>query len=465
MPDEIAFAPAVELARLVARGQISPVELVSFFAERIERLDKDLNSVVTLDAERALAVARKQEAVAGTPDAPPLLGVPILIKDLTMTAGLRTTYGTATCAEFVPPFDDGHIVRLRHAGFILLGKTNVPEWGTVPFTESRLLGPCRNPWDLGHTPGGSSGGAAAAMAAGLTPVAHGSDGAGSIRIPASNCGLFGIKPSRGRISKAPIYGDGMLAFGSAGPIARHVIDAATLLDVLRGTTPGDPYWAPEPPHAYAEDAGRDPRPLLIGMVDSVPWATFGEEACAAVDDAVTLFERLGHTVEACALPLDEQLRHDFEVAYTAGLAANPVDHATFEPYNAGVAEIGRAHSAPHLLTTTVSLQQQSSAIVRAAMRYDVICSPTLTRPTLRIGELAGLDTRPMLNALERYIGLTPLANVTGQPSMSLPLHWTSSGLPVGVMVTGRPADETTLFQLAGQAERATGWPARRPPIS
>jgi amidase len=466
-PDEMAFLPAVELARLVARKEVSPVEAVTLFLERIERLDGKLNSVVTLDAERALAVAREQESVAGTEGAPPLLGVPILVKDLAMTAGLRTTYGTATLAAFVPGVDDTHIGRLRQAGLIVLGKTNVPEWGTLAFTESALLGPCRNPWDLARTPGGSSGGAAAAMAAGLTPVAHGSDGAGSIRIPASNCGLFGLKPSRGRITKAPLYGDGLLGFGTPAALSRYVADAAALVDAMRGYEPGDPYWAPDPRHPYVEDVRRDPPQLRIGLVDTAPWATFDACALVALQEAAALFERLGHTVEEAALPIDDRLRRDFQIAWTAALAANPIDHTTFEPYNAAIAQSARGYSAAQLLQATASLQQRSCAIVQASSAYDAVCCPTLTRPPLEIGELAGLDARALTDALAGYIGLTPLANVTGQPSMSLPVHWTEQEhpLPMGVMVTGRPADEATLFQLAGQVERATDWAARRPPVS
>lgn len=465
MADELAFAPAVELARLVADRAVSPVEAVTLFCDRIARLDRQLNSVVTLDAERALTTARQQERLAGAEGAPPFLGIPILIKDLTLTKGLRTTYGTATMARFVPDIDDEHVARLRRAGFIILGKTNVPEWGTLPFTESALLGPCRNPWDPAHTPGGSSGGAAAAMAAGLTPVAHASDGAGSIRIPASNCGVFGLKPARGRVTKAPLYGEGLISLGAVGPIARHVVDAAALLDVLRGYHPGDPHWAPDPPRPYAIQARTDPPRLRIGLVDTAPWATFGAVALTALQRAVSLFEGLGHVVEPCTLPLSDRLRTDFQMAWSAGLAANPADHATFEPFNAQTAQRGAQVSAARLLQVKASLEQQSSAIVQASMAFDAVCCPALTRPPLMIGELAGLGGQVMLDALSGYVALAPVANITGQPAMSLPLHWTETGLPVGVMVIGRPADEATLFQLAGQAQRAQDWSARRPPIS
>lgn len=465
MVEDLAFRPSVELARLVAERQVSPVESVTLFCDRIARIDAELNSVVTLDSGGALATAREQERLAGTEGAPPFLGVPILVKDLALTAGLRTTCGTATLAQFVPTYDDTHVARLRRAGFVILGKTNVPELGTMPFTESALLGPCRNPWDPSRTPGGSSGGAAAAMAAGLTPIAHGSDGAGSIRIPASNCGLFGFKPARGRVTRAPVYGDVLLNCGTPGPIARHVVDAAALLDVMRGYEPGDPYWAPDPPRPYIQEAGVDPPALRIGLVEHPPWAVFEPPTLVALQEAAALFERLGHTVEPCTLPLSERLRTDFQITWAVGLAANPSDHATFESPNAELAQIGAAYSGLQLLQAVTSLQQQSAEIVRAAMAFDVICCPTLARPPLKIGEFAGLDVSTILDALASYVALAPLANITGQPAMSLPLHWTDDGLPVGVMVTGRPGDETTLFRLAGQVQRAADWSTRRPPIS
>lgn len=465
MPDDLAFVPAVQLAQLVADRAVSPVEAVTLFCDRIDRLDGELNSVVTLDAERALATARQQERLAGTEGAPPFLGIPILIKDLTLTKGLRTTYGTATMASFIPDIDEEHVAKLRRAGFIILGKTNVPEWGTLPFTESALLGPCRSPWDPAHTPGGSSGGAAAAMAAGLIPVAHASDGAGSIRIPASNCGVLGLKPARGRVTKAPLYGEGLMSFGVVGPIARHTVDAAALLDVLRGYHPGDPHWAPDPPQPYAIQASIDPPRLRVGLVDTAPWATFEATTLTALQRAASLFEELGHLVEPCALPLSERLPLDFQAAWSAGLAANPAEHATFEPFNAQIARSGAQISAARLLQVKASLEQQSSAIVRASMAFDVVCCPTLTRPPLKVGELAGLHEQAMLDALAGYLALAPVPNITGQPAMSLPLHWTDDELPVGVMVIGRPADEATLLQLAGQVQRAQDWAARRPRVS
>jgi len=259
--DELAFTPALELAARVRRGEISPVELTELFLERIDRLDPKLNAFVTVDADGALAAARAAEA---SPSDAPFHGVPIPIKDLNETAGLRTTYSTKAYAKYVPEFDAAVVRRIREAGFVVLGKTNTPELGTIAQTESELNGACRNPWDVSRTPGGSSGGAAAATAAGLCPLAHGSDGGGSIRIPASCCGLFGLKPSRGRVSPSP-YGSGALGISTSGSLARTVRDAAALLDAMAGYETGDFYVAPAPERPFLEEAERAPGRLRMGL--------------------------------------------------------------------------------------------------------------------------------------------------------------------------------------------------------
>lgn len=464
MDETLLFSPAVELARLVGERAVSPVELTELALRRIEALDDRLNSVVTVDPDGALAAARAGERAAGTPDAPPLLGVPVAIKDLHLTAGLRTTFGTASLAGFVPDVDEESVARIRRAGCVVLGKTNVPELGTLPVTEPVLHGPCRNPWEPTRTPGGSSGGAAAAVAAGLLPVAHGSDGAGSLRIPASNCGLVGLKPTRGRVSHGPLQGDGGFGLGSIGPVARYTADAAALLDAMRGYADGDPYWAPDPDRPFRAEVDRDPPPLRVGMVTAARLFTFSPGAVAVVEDAAALLEELGHRVESFALPVDEAFRNSFETVWAARLAAAPVDPSGFEPYNAALAERGRSFDAVAVLRAIQALQLASRRIVGESSRFDVVIFPTLTRPPLAIGELDGLDLSATLDALVGYVGYAPVANVTGQPSVSLPLGEVD-GLPLGVTATGRPGDEATLLALSGQLERATGWPDRRPVIS
>ena len=467
MSDDLTWLPAVQLAALVRRREVSPVELATATLGRIERLDRRLNSVVTVDADRALAGARQAERRALREDPPPLLGVPLLVKDLALTAGLRTTMGTRSLADWVPDVDDEHVARLRRAGMVVVGKTNVPELGTLPYTESVLHGPCRNPWQPDHTPGGSSGGAGAALAAGLAPAVTASDGAGSVRIPASNCGLFGLKPARGRISNGPLFGDTLAGLSTPGTLTRHVADAAALLDAMRGYALGDPHWAPGPARPYVEEVVHDPPPLRLALVVDSPYGPCAAEAREAVLSAGRLLEELGHRVEPFGAPLGAGLKDDFEVVWVAGLAALPVGRERLEPFNRGLADAGDRLSAARLLQAVTGLQFHARGVVAATAAFDGVLSPTLLRPPLRVGELrcdAPEQWQALLDTLATYVGLAPLANVTGQPSMSLPLGWSSDGLPLGVMVTGRPADEATLLRLAAQVQRACDWTLRRPPL-
>lgn len=469
MDDELAFASACELGRRVRDGKLSPVEIIDGYLERIERLDGQLGSYVALAPDRARQEAQAAQARVGSPDALPFDGVPIGIKDLQCTEGVTTTFGTASMAGFTPDFDEEHVARLRRAGFIVLGKTNVPEWGTVPVTESRLHGPARNPWDPERTPGGSSGGAAAGLAAGLMPVAHGTDGAGSVRIPASHCGLIGLKPARGRVSLAPLFGDQLAGLVTPGPLARHVEDAAAVLDAMRGYAAGDPYWAPEPERPYASELGAEPGRLRLGLVTAAPAAELGAETVAATEAAARLLDSLGHVVEPLELPVAAELRDSLKVLWQSGIGALPVEPDELEAFNAHHLRQGRATGAHELLRAISSLQFASRAIVRASLAYDAVISPAMAQPPVPVGAFADLDPETAFRAAGDYVGLMPVANITGQPSVSLPLGWTGTSpapdLPLGVMVTGRPADEATLLRLAGQLERAVGWTADRPPVS
>lgn len=455
---------AVQLARMVADRAVSPVELTEAALGRVERLDGRLGSFATVDAEGAFERARLAEARAGDGDAPPFDGVPTVIKDLHVTKGLRTTFGTSSMANFVPDFDDEDVARLRAAGFVFLGKSNVPEFGSVPYTESELLGPARSPWGLPYSAGGSSGGAAAAVAAGLVPAAHGSDGGGSIRIPASCCGVFGFKPSRGRISSAPLVGEQIGGLSTAGPITRHVVDAAAMVDVMEGYVAGDPNWAPPPERPFAEEVGVDPGRLRIGLVLSTPIHTFDADAVRVAREAASLMERLGHEVEPFEPPIHEQLVEDFTVLWTTRVAAVPVDPETLERFNRYLYEQGSTHKAVDLVAALLSMQYAARAFVRAASAYDVLLCATLTRPPLEIGAHEGLPSDEVYAANTAYVGLTPMANITGQPAMSLPLGWSADGLPMGVQFIGRPADEVTLFRLAAQVEEAAGWAGDVPPL-
>jgi amidase len=467
MSDELAFAPALELAARVRTREVSPVELVELYLARIERLDPQLNSYVTVDADGALAAARVAESAS--PDAP-FHGVPIPIKDLNETAGLRTTYSTKAYANNVPQVDAAVVRRIREAGFVVLGKTNTPEFGTIAMTESELNGVCRNPWDTSRTPGGSSGGAAAATAAGLCPVAHGSDGGGSIRIPASCCGLFGIKPSRGRVSPSP-YGSGSLGLSTSGPVARTVRDAAALLDAIAGYETGDSFIAPEPQRPFLEEASAEPGRLRVAVTTSPPLQVPVDPECAAAaKSAADLLAELGHDVQEATPPWDfSELFADFIRVWQVGPATVGIDDLSLlEPINRMLAEQARATSSPEHVLAIMRLQRAARQVLAFWDEIDVVVTPTLALPPVPIGwTFEDTDGDPHL-AFARQTLFTPFTaviNVTGQPAMSVPLHWSDGGLPIGVHFIGRPFAEATLIRLAAQLEQAQPWAHRRPAVS
>jgi amidase len=460
---ELAFASALEQAALVRRGEVSSLELVDLYLERIEALDPELSAFVTVDADGA-------RAAAGSHADGPFAGVPIPIKDLTETAGLRTTYSCKAFADNVPDFDANVVRRIRDAGFVVIGKTNTSELGTIAMTESELNGDCRNPWDTSRTPGGSSGGAAAAVAAGLASVAHGSDGGGSIRIPASCCGLVGIKPSRGRVSPAPFV-SGSLGLGTSGPIARTVRDAAALLDVMTGNEPGDAYVAPTPERPFLEEAEREPGRLRIAVTAQPPTSVPVDPTCvAALRSAADLLAELGHDVSERTPPWqsDEMIAHFIRV-WQVGPATSGVDDLSLlEPINRMLAESARETPSPQHAISIMQLQQTTRRVLAFWSDVDVVATPTLGLPPVPIGwTWEGTDGDPhrAFASQTLFTPFTALVNVTGQPAVSVPLHWSDEGLPIGVQLIGRPFDEATLVRLAAQLETARPWRDRRPPVS
>ncbi len=461
---ELPFLSATEQARLVRAGEVSSVELVQLYLQRIERLDPELNSFVTVRGEAALADARESDERSG--DAP-FRGVPIAVKDLTATAGTRTTYSCSALADNVPDFDTAVVRRIRGAGFVIVGKTNTPEFGTIAFTESDLNGDTRNPWDTGKTPGGSSGGSAAALAAGLAPLAHGSDGGGSIRIPASCCGVFGLKPARGRVSPAPFHS--LEGLSTAGPLSRTVEDAARLLDVLAGYEPGDPWWAPEPERPFADEVGEDPGRLRIAVTSDPPIDTPVHEDCAAaLRSATALLEELGHDVVDATPPWGEsELIESFLVVWQVSATLYPIDPQHFTALNRGLVEEARRTSSEEYANATMRLLEAARRIVAFWNEVDVVLTPTLALPPVPIGwQHEGVDGA--IEQLRRNTVFTPftaVANLTGLPAMSLPLHRSSEGLPIGVQAIGGPAGEARLIRLAAQLEAARPWSLDRPPVS
>ena len=462
--DELAFLPATEQARLVREREVSPVELVELYLERIERLDPDLGAFVTVCADAALADAR---AKADAPTDAPFHGVPIALKDLDATAGIRTTHSCRSFADYVPDFDLAHVSKTRAAGFVVLGKTNTPEFGTTAFTDSPLNGPCRTPWDLTRNAGGSSGGAAAAVAAGLVGIAQGSDGGGSVRIPASCCGLFGLKPSRGRVSNAPFVPG--IGLGTTGPLARSVGDAAAYLDVVAGYEWGDPFPAPPPERPFADEVGADPGRLRIAFTTGSPIGTEVDPACAeAARGAAELLASLGHEVTEAAPNWDgNRLMEDFlPVWQTAPSLYSISDPAELTDLNRWFYARAAETSSPDYAGAIGRLQLRARSVVAHWADHDLLLTPTLAMPPAPIGwETEPDDPREQFDRAARFTPFTAVFNVTGQPAVSLPLHWTDDGLPIGVQLVGPPLGEALLLRIAAQLEAARPWRDRRPPHS
>ena len=464
----------IDLASAIRNRQLSPVEVTNHYLGRIDELNAQVGAFYTVSAELAEEQARAAEkAVTDASDAsalPPLLGVPIPIKDLNMVAGVRQTFGSAVYEDYVATDDDYIVAAIRAAGGVITGKTATPEFGLPCYTETKMGPPARTPWDLTRSAGGSSGGAAAAVAARLAPAAQGSDGGGSIRIPSSVCGLFGIKPSRGRLSEGPIVPD---LFGLAvnGPIARTVADAALLLDVMSGNYPGDMYTLPPLPdgETFLGHARRAPGRLRIArtMTPPVEGAEVHPDCVAAYEQASTLLSQLGHEVEDVTLPVGPDVVPFFETLWYAHATLAPVDPAREDrllPFTRYMRERGLATGAGELIFAQAFLQ----AVLRPALAlmnsYDAILSPTLASPPVPVGWFTEVDPAENFERQKRFTPFTASYNLSGQPAVSLPLYWNEAGLPIGVMLAGRIGDEATLISLSAQLEEAHPWRDRVPPL-
>jgi amidase len=463
--------PAGELAGLVRAGDVTSRELTEAALARIEALDPDLNAFVHLDPDGALAAADG----VGPGDPRPFAGVPIAVKDTAALAGMPYRVGSDMFGDFVPGHDAFVVRRLREAGFVVVGKTNLPEFGILPVTEPRRFGPTRNPWDPERTPGGSSGGAAAAVASGMVPLAHGSDGGGSIRIPAACCGLVGLKPSRGRISRGPELGDDFLV--QDGVLTRTVADTAELLDVLAGYEPGDATWAPAPDEPFARQAAREPGRLRIGFTaaSALEEASLDPLCERAVRDAAGLLESLGHEVEEVDPPWRGQdLLQAFTLVFGTPVAmgmwfggqvtGREPSAELVEPLTWTIWEgIHERNPLDYLLART-RLTAVSREIVRLWERHDAVLTPALAQRPVRIGEIDSCSDEPWedFRRSGEFTPYTAIFNVTGQPAVSLPLFHGEDGLPLAVQVAGRPAGEGPLLALAAQLEAARPWADRLP---
>jgi len=475
---EYAAYDGLGLAELVAKGAVTPAELVDAAITRIEKHNPQLNAVIFRAYDQARRAAEQHQdrhrARAGA-----FYGVPFLLKDiLGNCTGMPTTASCRFMRGAVAGRDDTLVARFKAAGLIMLGKTNAPECGILPTTESVLYGPCRNPWNLSHSTGGSSGGSAAAVAAGIVPLAHANDGGGSIRIPAACCGLVGLKPTRARNPLGPLLGD----FGS-GLVAEHVVsrtvrDSAAALDATHGPEPGDPYCAPPVARPFLQEVGAPPGRLRIGFtIRNLNGTALHPECVAAVESTAKLLQDLGHTVEEAAPAIDANtLMMAFMAVFMAAHAAaidgfamvhgrTPVE-SDFEGLTWTVYQQGRQVSASQYLLAIAQLQIMSRQAAQFHETYDCWLTTTLGAPPIPIGSV-DVNERDLMKGFAPildYVPFTPIQNATGQPAISLPLHWTRDGLPVGVMFTARCGDEATLFRLAAQLEGARPWRERRPPI-
>jgi amidase len=453
---------AVEQAQAIQQGEFTAVEATEHYLRRIEAHNDTIAAYVHIPAERALDQAAKADRdlrIGGPSSA--LHGVVVPIKDLNLVTGVPTTFGSVAL-HVTPPISDFFVDRLERSGTITLGKTATPEFGLTCYTEPDGRPPSRNPWDLERSPGGSSGGAAAAVAAGLAPVAQGSDGGGSIRIPASSCGLVGIKPTRGRVSNGPLA-DSLGELAVNGPLARTVADAAALLHVMSGNEPGDHFLAPNDTDQFLTAVLQEPRPLRIGRFsDPVIAQTHVDSQVQSIyeETSVTLRE-LGHTVDDIRLDVPHGLVEHFETLWSALAASIPLtpEHESgLRPITTWLRDRGKSLSAVQLTGAVSATRSATRSILQQFAPFDVILTPTLAALPAPIGALRN-DADPPADfaAQKAFTPFTALVNMTGQPAISVPIGWTPEGLPVGMQLIGRPYDEFTLIQLAAQLEAALPW--------
>jgi amidase len=479
MSNDLANLDATAQAELVRRRQASPLELTNAAIARIEKVNPQLNAVITPLFEKA----RQQAAAPELPDGP-FRGVPFLLKDLdALSAGDPYHAGTQFLRElrWVADHDTYLVAKLRAAGFVFLGKTNTPELGLNVTTEPKSYGASHNPWNIEHSTGGSSGGSGAAVAAGMVPAAHASDGGGSIRIPASECGLVGLKPSRGRVSLGPDHGEFWHGLVISHVVTRTVRDTAAILDVVAGAMPGDPYIAPPPPRPFLAEVGANPGRLRIGVMARLPGGgPLHPDCAAAVQDTARLLESLGHQVEESHPPAFDELQESItqfstllmswvaatldEISETTGKTVGPdgVEELTWT-----YATMGRAITAPQYIHAIDWLHAFTRRMASWwTTGFDVLLTPTLAGPPPRLGELVPPPGNPFAGS-EKVFALIPFTaqfNITGQPAMSLPLYWNRDALPIGVQLIAGYGREDVLIRVAAQLENARPWRERRPPV-
>ncbi|MGF1459743.1 MAG: amidase [Leptolyngbyaceae cyanobacterium] len=465
---DLAFTPALEQAQLIRHKVVSPLELTELYIERIERLNPLLGSYFTVMQEAAIADAQaktEQLATADPAALPPFFGVPLSVKDLNPIAGVPCSYGVAAAKTRLAEQDDRLVSRLRAAGFVMLGKTATSQLGSFPYTEPPGFLPTRNPWNLAHTAGGSTGGGAAALAAGLCAIAQGSDGGGSLRGPAFCCGLVGMKPSRGRVSFAPV-GERLHGLATNGPLGRTVADTAAFLDVMAGYVVGDPYWLPPPPTSFLSVTQSDPAPLRVGLMTEVlPIGEPTAECKQAVVQTAQHLAALGHEVEPLPPPDLTELIEPFTVVWQCVIAEANIPFFVLERMNRWLLwRAWQIRSGAYLRAVT-KLQRVARQIVAQFYDYDLVLAPVYMQPAIRVGEWQSLRCQQILDNIINWIAPCPPFNASGQPAIALPTGFTTTGLPIGVQLIGRPGADDLVLAAAAQLERTYFKNRERPALT
>jgi amidase len=450
---DLLSTSALQQAELIRQKQISPVELLELYLARIDQLDPQIGAFFHLDAERARQTARSQAALLAKNPAqlPPLFGLPMGIKDLNPLAGMPCSYGVAALKEQPATSDDSMVLLLQQAGCNILGKTAISELAALPYCETPGFAPTRNPWNLLHTAGGSSGGAAAAVAAGMLPFAHGDDGGGSLRGPAHCCGLVGIKPTRGRVSDAPV-GDKITGLAARGPIARNVADAAALLDAMAHRLPGDPYLFPVMADSFLAAVKKSPGQLKIAVCKSfVPFTGIDATYGVAIDLTADLLSNLGHQIQLIELNIQAAIE-PFMTVWQTAIAAAGVPAPALGAFNQWL--IGRSGSAAEYLNAVYSLQAISRQVVARWQEFDVLLAPVYLHSTIAVGAWSDCTPPEIFTKICDWTAPCPLFNATGQPVLVLPVALESqTNLPIGIQLVGNLGAEAQLISLAAQLER------------
>jgi amidase/6-aminohexanoate-cyclic-dimer hydrolase len=473
-PTEYERHDALGLAQLVREGQVQATELLEAAISQVERMNPRVNAVVNKLFDHG-----RQAIAAGLPDGP-LRGVPFMLKDLyALCAGTVSSNGSRFFAGNLADHDSEMVARYKRGGLVIVGRTNTPEFGLTVTTEPRLFGPTRNPWKLDSMAGGSSGGAAAAVASGMVPAAHASDGGGSIRIPASCCGVFGLKPTRGRNPQGPDRGEGWAGMSTEHVVSRSVRDSAALLDLTCGADLGAPYFAAPPARPYLSELSAPVGPLRIGLALRTPAGETVDPECErAAREAARLCESLGHRVEEVRLEgMPEEFGAAFRVIIAGNIRAAVEAHAAklgrqpqpgdLEGVTAAMFDAGAKASAADYARAVLTIHKTGRAVARWFESADVLLSPTLTEPPRKLGvfDMNTDDFDLYGRHVARFTAFTSCFNASGNPAMSVPLHWAPDGLPIGVQFAGRYGDEATLLRLAAQLEQARPWGGRRPALS